>query len=67
MIKGKVNNFNPDHDFGFLKGEDKKKVFFHGSAVENKTRNEIEIGQQVEYQIAQGMKGPQAVKIRVID
>ncbi|TMT02004.1 cold shock domain-containing protein [Apilactobacillus kunkeei] len=67
MIKGKVNNFNPDHDFGFLKGEDKSKVFFHGSAVENKTRNEIEIGQQVEYQIAQGMKGPQAVKIRVID
>ena len=67
MIKGKVNNFNPDHDFGFLKGEDKNKVFFHGSEVENKTRNEIEIGQQVEYQIAQGMKGPQAVKIRVID
>lgn len=67
MIKGKVNNFNPDHDFGFLKGEDKNKVFFHGSAVENKTRKEIEIGQQVEYQIAQGMKGPQAVKIRVID
>ncbi|AYF92437.1 cold-shock protein [Apilactobacillus bombintestini] len=67
MIRGKVNNFNPEHDFGFLKGTDKNKVFFHGSSVENKTKNEIEIGQAVEYQIAQGKKGPQAVKVRVIE
>jgi cold shock protein len=67
MIIGKINNFNPDHDFGFLKSNDKEKVFFHGSAVENKKPAELEIGQQVKYQIAQGKQGPQAVKIRVID
>lgn len=67
MIKGKVNNFNPEHDFGFLKGQDKNKAFFHASSVTNKKAEDINIGDLVEYQIAEGKKGPQAVKITFIE
>ncbi|UQS85540.1 cold shock domain-containing protein [Apilactobacillus apisilvae] len=67
MIKGKVNNFNPEHGFGFLKGQDKNKVFFHTSAVSNKKAADIKIGEAVEYQIAEGQKGQQAVKITFLE
>ncbi|MCK8607296.1 cold-shock protein [Apilactobacillus ozensis] len=67
MINGKVDNFNAEHDFGFLKDDDKNKVFFHASAVINKRAKDIVIGQKATYQVAEGKKGLQAVKITILE
>ncbi|KRM68642.1 hypothetical protein FD06_GL000960 [Apilactobacillus ozensis DSM 23829 = JCM 17196] len=67
MINGKIDNFNAEHDFGFLKDDDKNKVFFHASAVINKRSKDIAIGQKATYQVAEGKKGLQAVKITILE
>jgi cold shock CspA family protein len=46
-MKGKIINFYPDKGFGFIKGEDNKKYFFHISDVINP--GNIDINLNVEF------------------
>lgn len=54
-----------DKGFGFIGGES-GDLFFHVSAVQNATFDELEEGQTVEYVESQGPKGPRAESVRVI-
>ena len=65
MAQGTIKRLT-DKGFGFIDGGDGKDVFFHMSAVEGTTFDELRDGQRVSYNIGQGPKGPRAENVRVI-
>jgi CspA family cold shock protein len=54
-----------DRGFGFIDGE-RGDLFFHSSAVEGTTFEELQVGQTVEYTEGQGPKGPRAENVRLV-
>jgi cold shock protein len=65
MARGKVKWFNAEKGFGFIAqdggGPD---VFVHYSEVAGSGFKSLDEGQQVEFEIGQGQKGPQAQNVR---
>ena len=67
MATGTVKFFNSDKGFGFInQAEGEKDVFVHYSNVAGSGYKTLEEGQQVEFDLAQGRKGPEAQNVRVI-
>ncbi|WP_026931783.1 cold-shock protein [Glycomyces tenuis] len=65
MATGTVKWFNGDKGFGFIAPDDgSADVFAHFSAIQGSGRRDLEESQQVEFDIEQGQKGPQATNIR---
>ena len=65
MPTGKVRFFDEDKGFGFISGEDGQQVYLHASVLPEDA--EISTGTRVEYSVADGRKGPQALSVRVLD
>jgi len=63
---GKVKWFNNSKGYGFIEQEGGNDVFVHFSAILGTGYKSLEEGQQVEFEITQGPKGPQAANVRVI-
>jgi len=61
MSKGKVKFFNTSRGFGFITQNQGEDLFFHVSELRAATVNE---GDQVEYEVGEGKKGPCAVNVR---
>jgi CspA family cold shock protein len=66
MPTGKVKFFDDDKGFGFIQGDDGAEVFLHISALPQGTSS-IKPGSRVEYGVADGRKGAQALSVRVIE
>ena len=67
MAIGTVKWFNADKGFGFIAPDDgSADVFAHFSAIESDGYRSLEENQRVEFDTAQGPKGLQAEKIRVV-
>ncbi len=66
MASGKVKWFNNSKGFGFIEQEGGNDVFVHFSAISGTGYKTLEEGQQVEFEITQGPKGPQAANVRVV-
>ena len=66
MNNGTVKWFNAEKGFGFITGEDGKDVFAHFSQIQKEGFKELFEGQEVEFEITEGQKGPQASNIVVI-
>ena len=60
---GKVKWFNEAKGFGFIEQESGPDVFAHFSAIQGTGFKTLNEGQQVEFKITQGQKGPQAEEI----
>ncbi|MDK2868013.1 MAG: cold shock protein [Clostridiales bacterium] len=65
-MNGTVKWFNADKGFGFITGEDGKDVFAHFSQINVSGFKTLVEGQEVQFDIAQGPKGPQAENITII-
>lgn len=64
MPQGKIKRLVSDRGFGFIDG-DQGDLFFHHSAIEGTTIEELREGQVVEYRVGRGPKGPCAEQVRV--
>jgi CspA family cold shock protein len=65
MATGTVKWFNSSKGYGFISpsngGDD---IFAHFSAIETGGHKHLSEGQQVEFDVQDGTKGPQAMRIR---
>jgi CspA family cold shock protein len=66
MATGTVKFFNDQKGFGFISREDGPVVFVHFSNIEGTGRRTLLDGQRVEFDIAPGRKGPEAVGVKVV-
>ena len=66
MTKGTVKWFNAEKGFGFISVEGEDDVFVHFSAIQADGYKTLEEGQQVEFEVVDGEKGPQATNVTVI-
>ncbi|MDO4236797.1 cold-shock protein [Pseudomonas sp.] len=65
MATGTVKWFNAEKGFGFIKPDDgSDDLFAHYSAIATGGYKSLEENQKVEFDVAQGPKGPQAENIR---
>ena len=65
MPQGKIKKLIADKGFGFIEGE-RGDLFFHHSAVEGASIEDLHVGQAVTYEEGQGPKGPRAEKVKVV-
>ncbi len=63
MDKGKVKWFNEKKGYGFIERESGGDVFVHYTAIKSDGFKTLTEGQQVEFEVVQGQKGPQAVNV----
>ncbi|SDO32953.1 cold-shock protein [Alkalicoccus daliensis] len=66
MEKGKVKWFNAEKGFGFIEREDGDDVFVHFSAIQAEGYKTLEEGQEVEFEITEGSRGPQASNVTAV-
>ena len=59
-VTGTVKFFNESKGFGFITREGGPDVFVHYSAIQGGGFKTLAEGQQVEFTVTQGQKGPQA-------
>lgn len=63
MEHGKVKWFNNEKGFGFITVDGGDDVFVHFSAIQGDGFKSLEEGQEVEYTIVEGARGPQAAEV----
>ena len=66
MATGTVKWFNDDKGFGFIAPEQGPDVFVHHSAIQGTGFKSLRENQQVEFDVTQGPKGPQAENVRAL-
>jgi len=66
MATGSVKWFNESKGFGFITPEDgSKDVFVHFSAIASEGFRTLAEGQQVNFEVEDGPKGPQATNVTI--
>ncbi|WP_105566026.1 cold-shock protein [Microbacterium halophytorum] len=66
MPTGKVRFYDDEKGFGFISADDGQDVFLHASALPADAEA-IKAGTRVEFGMADGRKGPQALSVRVLE
>jgi CspA family cold shock protein len=64
--KGKVKWFSDAKGYGFIERDGGEDVFVHFSAITGEGFRTLAEGQEVEFDVVQGKKGPQAENVNVI-
>ncbi len=63
MARGRVKWFNNSKGYGFIAQEDGSDIFVHFSAIQGDGYKSLDEGQEVEFEVADSPKGPQAEKV----
>lgn len=62
--RGRIKKMVRDRGFGFIRGDDGKEVFFHRSGLGGSEYDTLNEGDNVEYVIQEGPRGPRAENVR---
>lgn len=65
-MKGVVKKLVRNRGFGFVRAEDGREIFFHSSALPPGSFDSLEEGDELEFQVEQGDKGPRAAQMSII-
>jgi cold shock protein len=65
MLTGTVKWFNKQKGYGFIEQEEGKDIFVHYSGIKGDGFKNLQEGDKVEYDIADGDKGPKAVNVMI--
>ena len=65
MPSGKVRFYDEEKGFGFIQGDDGEQVFLHASVLPADA--EVTAGTRLEYGVADGRRGPQALSVRLLE
>ncbi|MFN7975107.1 MAG: cold shock domain-containing protein [Acidobacteriota bacterium] len=64
MPKGKIVKLFKDKGYGFIRSEEAAKdLFFHRSAIKEKSFDMLEINDHVEFEFGESAKGPRAENV----
>ncbi|MDD3360631.1 MAG: cold-shock protein [Hespellia sp.] len=63
MSTGTVKWFNNQKGYGFISDAEGKDVFVHYSGLAMEGFKSLEEGQEVEFEVTDGAKGPQAINV----
>jgi CspA family cold shock protein len=66
MEQGKVKWFNSEKGYGFIERDNGEDVFVHFSAIDMEGYKNLQEGQQVQFELVKGDKGPQASKVSLV-
>ena len=64
MPKGTVKFFNDQKGFGFISRDGQEDLFVHFSNIIGSGRRTLVDGQEVEFEVGEGRKGPEAVDVK---
>ncbi len=62
-MKGVVKWFDADKGYGFISTEENKDIFVHFSAIQSEGYKTLAEGDQVEFEVKDGDRGPQAASV----
>ena len=62
-MKGVVKWLDSDKGYGFISSEEGKDVFVHFSAIQSEGYKSLQEGDQVEFDVHDGDRGPQAANV----
>ena len=63
MQKGTVKWFNNQKGYGFISDEEGKDIFVHYTGLNMEGFKTLDEGQEVEFDVVEGTKGPQATNV----
>ena len=63
-MHGTVKWFNDQKGYGFIADDSGKEYFVHHSAIEGEGFRSLQEGESVNFEVEQGTKGPQAVRVK---
>jgi len=66
MASGKVKWFNNSKGYGFITSDDGTDAFVHHADIMGEGFKSLDEGDQVEFELTKGPKGPKAVNVRKI-
>lgn len=67
MERGKVKWFSNEKGYGFIERDGGEDVFVHYSSIDQEGFKTLDEGQEVEFEIVQGARGPQAANVRKLN
>lgn len=66
-MQGKVKWFNQEKGYGFIEVEGQKDIFVHYTAIQQEGFKTLKEGENVEFDVVEGQKGPQAANVVKLD
>ena len=65
MANGVVKWFSNQKGYGFIQTIDGEDIFVHFSAIQGDGFKTLTQGQEVEFEVSEGLKGPQAANVSI--
>ena len=64
--KGRIKWFSEAKGYGFIERDEGDDVFVHYSSIQTEGFKTLAEGQEVEFEVVQGAKGPQAENVTLV-